>query len=168
MKTTNPLAALLIPAMLLLVCPMPRTTLADISVRVLPHQVTADEVCGTTFTGRCEEAVWCDDWYIPVAVPFGDAVASAQCGGHFGAVFEWGASGYGEAQAFGPFGPGGPIRVASWVEWNEFGPAAFEFRVHTLGLYEFLDSWFAGDGDFNSDDTTSAQDIFDFLAAWAS
>ena len=163
MKT---LTKLLIPAMLMLVAPVQQAVYAaDVSVRVLPHKFAADEVCGLSWAGRCEEGIWCDDWYIPIAVPYGEAVTTTMCGGHFGEVFAWRANGYGEAQAFEPIGPGGPIQVNSWVQWGSGGPEAIEFRIHTVGVFEFLESWFAGNADFNGDGITSVQDIFDFLAA---
>jgi len=165
MKLT--LAGLLLVPAFLLVTGHPRTALAaDVSVRVLPHQYTDSETCGLGFFGRCEEAIWCDDLYAPISVPYGNALATTYCGGSFGEVFAWGNSGYGEAQAYGPLGPGGPIRVTSWVEWGDAGPAAIEFRVSDVGLYEFIDSWFIGDGDYNSDGATTPADIFDFLSVY--
>lgn len=141
-----------------------RPTYADVSVRVLPTQVADSETCGLTWTGRCEQGVWCDSDYIPVAVPYGDAVATHNCGGHFGQVFSWGASGYGTAESFQPIGAGGPIKVASWIQWGERGPDAIEFRVHNVGLYEYIGDFLNGDADFNSDGATTLDDLFAYLA----
>ena len=158
--------ALLIPLGLMLVAPVPRVVYAaDISVRVLPESTGSDETCGVTWSGRCEAAIWCDDWYAPITVPYGDAVATANCGGYFGSVFAWGASGYGEAQAFEPIGPGGPILVTCFPQWGESGVEAVEFRIHNVGLYEYIGDFLNGDADFNSDGATTLDDLFAFLDA---
>ena len=33
-------------------------------------------------------------------------------------------------------------------------------------IFDFLNDWFAGVGDFNNDGIQSVQDIFDFLNCW--
>src|SRR5262245_9544863 len=45
-------------------------------------------------------------------------------------------------------------------DWNHSG------IVSTQDIFDFLASYFGGDGDFNCSGITSTQDIFDFLACF--
>jgi hypothetical protein len=45
-------------------------------------------------------------------------------------------------------------------DWNADG------EVTTADLFDFINSWFAGDGDANDDTVADTQDIFTFLNAW--
>ncbi len=45
-------------------------------------------------------------------------------------------------------------------DWNHSG------SVNIQDIFDFLSSWFAGNGDFNGAAGSTIQDIFDFLAAW--
>ncbi|HMN39520.1 MAG TPA: hypothetical protein PKE29_01655 [Phycisphaerales bacterium] len=51
-----------------------------------------------------------------------------------------------------------PLRCR--CDWNNSG------ALEVQDIFDFLNSWFAGDGDVNSDGTLNVQDIFDFLNCW--
>jgi hypothetical protein len=50
--------------------------------------------------------------------------------------------------------------AGSSPDWNHSG------QVNVADIFDFLASWFTGNGDFNGVGGSTVQDIFDFLAAW--
>ena len=45
-------------------------------------------------------------------------------------------------------------------DWNGDG------RLSVPDLFDFIGSWFAGDGDANNDGVENLQDVFDFVNGW--